>query len=53
LEQYNKGASRLQGAALKAADKKVKPSKPKHLKNSKAKGGGKGAKALKKKKFNK
>jgi ATP-dependent RNA helicase DDX55/SPB4 len=46
-------ASRLYGAAAKAADKKPKPSKPKHLKNSKAKGGGRGAKAMKKKKFGK
>lgn len=46
-------ASRLHGAAAKAADKKPKPSKPKHLKNSKAKGGGRGAKAMKKKKFGK
>ena len=53
LDTYDKGVSRLHGAALKAADKKQKPSKPKHLKNSKAKGGGRGAKAMKKKKFNK
>jgi ATP-dependent RNA helicase DDX55/SPB4 len=46
-------ASRLHGAALKAAEKKPRPNKPRHLKRSKAKGGGKGAKALKKKKFNK
>ena len=49
----NDRASRLHGAAARAAEKKPKPSKPKHLKNSKAKGGGRGAKAMKKKKFGK
>jgi ATP-dependent RNA helicase DDX55/SPB4 len=49
----NDRASRLHGAAAKAAEKKPKPGKPRHLKNSKAKGGGRGAKAMKKKKFGK
>ena len=49
----NDRASRLRGAAARAAEKKPKPSKPKHLKNSKAKGGGRGAKAMKKKRFGK
>jgi ATP-dependent RNA helicase DDX55/SPB4 len=49
----NVRASRLHGAAAKAAEKKPKPGKPRHLKNSKAKGGGRGAKAMKKKKFGK
>ena len=35
----------------KAAEKKPRPNKPRHIKGSKAKGGGRGAKALKKKKF--
>jgi ATP-dependent RNA helicase DDX55/SPB4 len=39
----------LYGAALRAAEKKPRPAKPRHLKNSKAKGGGRGAKAMKKK----
>jgi hypothetical protein len=39
------------GAAAKAAEKKPKPNKPRHIKGSRAKGGGQGAKALKKKKF--
>ena len=42
-------AGQLHGAARKAAEKKPKPAKPRHLKNSKAKGGGRGAKAMKKK----
>ena len=49
----NDRASRLHGAAARAAEKKPKPGKPRHLKNSKAKGGGRGAKAMKKKKFGK
>ena len=42
-------AGQLHGAARKAAEKKPKPAKPRHLKNSRAKGGGRGAKAMKKK----
>jgi ATP-dependent RNA helicase DDX55/SPB4 len=44
-----KGA--LHGAALKASMKKEKPKPPRHIKNSRGKGGGRGAKAMKKKKF--
>mmetsp|Transcript_32799 Transcript_32799/g.52566 ORF Transcript_32799/g.52566 Transcript_32799/m.52566 type:complete len:118 (-) Transcript_32799:37-390(-) len=57
IEDINKGGKRMQnvgvlhGAAAKAAEKKPKPNKPRHIKGSKAKGGGRGAKALKKKKF--
>ena len=42
----NHGA--LQGAALKASMRKPRDNKPRHLKNSKAKGGGRSKKAVKK-----
>ena len=46
-------AGTLHGAAAKAAEKAPRAKKPRHMKNSKAKGGGRGAKAMKKKKFGK
>jgi len=47
-KQPNTNHGALQGAALKASMRKPRDNKPRHLKNSKAKGGGRSKKAVKK-----